>query len=418
MSIKTRDNELNYQKILSLTLSFMLFFSPIALFVNVLLIVIFWTNVSFDSMILYGLLFAMCLWSLGIVLKRIKLTTLLIPMFLLLAYVCSYTLYPETRQYMFTSFTDLVENKAYWLFIYSLPAFLFIRRIWNYEILLKYLLNFALVSLLCSFGTLVIYLSQDSQPGYMNFSYDLLLTTVLLLYGFFTKRKRHYLFGGIAGGGMMFFCGARGPMLCLMFAVILYVLFMSEKQSTKILATVGILAAALIILVFWEPVLTLLFNLAKSLGISSRILEKMVDGTLTDDSGRGTVRSELVPVLNILGHGLYGDRVVTGGRYAHNLFLELAIQFGLLMGTFLIVFLLLLLFSGMFTKDREKRLLFLAFFCSSFIKLMMSSSYLSKEPAFYCMLGICVSCYFTDDKKPEARKKSSHFTPLADKKRR
>lgn len=396
----------------------MLFFSPITVFINILLIVIFWKTISVDSLILYSILIVMCIWSLTVVLKRVKLTTILLPLSLLLAYIISYALYPESRAYMFTSWDDLVGNPIYWFFLCSLPAFLFIRRIWNYDLLMKYLLNFALIATLCSFGTLVIYLSQDAQPGYMSFSYDLLFSAVMLLYGFFTKKKKRYLFGAIGAAAMMFFCGARGPMLCLLSALVLYILFMSQNQSSRILGAFCIIFITVVLLIFWDPVLNMFLDAAEALGIDSRILNKMVDGTLADDSGRSTVHDELVPMLNFLGYGLYGDRNITGGRYAHNMILELAIQYGLLVGSILIILLALLLIFGFFTKDREKRLLFLAFFCTGFVKLMMSSSYLSKEPALFCMLGICFSCYFRDDNKPVEKSKNRRLLPTIRLKRR
>lgn len=396
----------------------MLFFSPITVFINILLIVIFWKTISVDSLILYSILIVMCIWSLTIVLKRVKLTTILLPLSLLLAYIVSYALYPESRAYMFTSWDDLVGNPVYWFFLCSLPAFLFIRRIWNYDLLMKYLLNFALIATLCSFGTLVIYLSQDAQPGYMSFSYDLLFSAVMLLYGFFTKKKKRYLFGAIGAAAMMFFCGARGPMVCLLASLVLYILFMSQNQSSRLLSTLGILFIAVVLLIFWDPILNLFLNAAEAIGIDSRMLNKMIDGTLADDSGRSVVRDEFISRMNFLGYGLYGDRVLSGGRHPHNLYLELALQYGLLLGSVLVILLSLLLLFGFFTKDREKRLLFLAFFCTSFVKLMMSSSYLSKEPALYSMLGLCFSCYFRDDKKPLEKDRSRRLLPVIKFKRR
>lgn len=400
MAIQMKDRETTTQKILSLTLGAMLFFSPITLFVNVSLIYLFWAQISFDSLILYGAQLIMIVVALGIVLKRMKLNTMLFPLFMFLAFVVSAGIHPETKEYMFTSWGDIINNKIYWFFIYALPAFLFIRRIWDYDRLFRYMLNFAIVALLCSLGTLFVYLQLELQPGYMSFSYDLLLPTIVLLFGYFTKRKVVYLVGGLLGGITMFFCGARGPVLCLIAATVLYILFLSEKQSSKVLVILITMIVVVSVLVFWDPIMQLLYRFSDAIGINSRILEKIADGTLADDSGRSDVHAELQQQLNILGHGLYGDRVITGGRYAHNLFLELMVEFGLLIGSCLSMLMIVMLFHGFFTKDREKRLLFIAFFSASFIKLMMSSSYLSKEPAFYAMLGICVSCLIKDDTKP------------------
>ena len=412
MPIKKKDIELKNQKIVSLTISVLLFFSPFALFVNLITVLIFRKFVSFDSVILYSILLFFLLWSLTISFRRIKLTTIGIPAFLLLAYFISYAVYPELRVYMFTSWMDLSGNNTYWLFINALPAFLLIRQIWNYEILMKYLRGFSIATVLASLGTLIIYLSLDEQPAYMYFSYDMLLAVILLLFSFFQGKKTIILLMAILGAGQMFFCGARGPMLCVGLAIVLYVLFLTDKPTAKILT---ILFAALFLLlafVFWEPLLNVLANISESLGIESRMIEKMRDGTLADSSGRDSVRSELTPYLSLWGRGIYGDRGLTEGRHAHNFFLEVMVHYGLIIGSVICIFIVFLLLAGFFTKDREKKLLFIAFFCSGIVKLMMSSSYVLKEPAFYAMLGICVSCYYKDDVVPKETKERPKIIPV------
>lgn len=401
MTIQQKDREITNQKILSFTLCIMLFFSPIIQFVNIFLIFLFWIQISVDSLILYGFQLIMTVISLGIVIKRMKLSTMLLPLFFLLSFVISAAFHPETRQYMFTSWGDFVGNKVYWMFIYALPAFVIIRRIWDYDRLFRYMLAFSIPSMLCSLGVLILYLIKDDQPGYMSFSYDLLPAVVVLLFGFFTKRKALYLIGSIVGFVIMFFCGARGPMLCIFVAIVMYIVFMTEKNSSKILIVMISAIGLVLLFVFWDPIFQVLCNVSESLGLSSRMLEKIADGSLVDDSGRSTVRSELLPHLSILGHGLYGDRVLANGRYAHSIFLEILVEYGLFFGPVILLFLVFLLVTGLFTKDRGKRLLFIFFFSAGFVRLLISGSYLSKEPAFYAMIGICFSALFKDDVKPK-----------------
>ena len=411
MPVKKNDMELKNQHIISLTASMLLFFSPIALFVNVMCVLVFGRFVSFDSMILYGVLLVFLLWSLALSLRRIKLTTIGIPLFLFLAYFVTYAVHPELRKYMFSSWMDLAENNAYWLFLNSLPAFLMIRQIWNYEILMKYLKGFSIAAILASFGTLLGYLSLNNQPAYMYFSYDLMLSVVFVYFFIFQKKKFIFLLMAILGSGMMFFCGARGPLLCVVVAIVLYVLLLTEKSTVKLLTILITVLLVLLVAVFWQPLLTLLANVAEGMGIESRMIEKMREGTLSDDSGRSFVRADLTPHLNLWGHGVYGDRGLTGGRHAHNLFLELMVQYGLIIGSVICIVVVFLALAGFFTKDREKKLLFLAFFCGGIVKLMLSSSYLLKEPALYAMLGICVSCYYKDDLIPKEANERPRIIP-------
>ena len=417
MPVKNRDGEIRNQHIIALTTAMLLYFPPISLFVNLICLLIFRRFVSFDSIVLYSILLFFVIWSLCISLEKIKLTTIAIPAFMLLAFFISYAVHIDLRIYMFTDWLDLAGNKTYWLFINSLPALLLIRRIWNYEILFKYLRIFSLISIAASIGTFIVYLSVNSQPGYMSFSYDLLMSVIWMWFAFFKGKRFLALFGAIVGSLLMFFCGARGPILCLVVAIVLYVLFMTDEQTVKVLLILATVFAVLLVLAFWEPLLNLLSQVAESIGVESRIVEKMRDGTLTDDSGRGEVRDQLLSQLRLFGYGLYGDRGITEGRYAHNFFLEIMVQYGLLVGSAIVIYIVILILAGFFTKDRDKKILFIAFFSASVIKLMMSSSYLSKEPALYSMFGICISCYFKDDIVPKEAKQRMRVVPAIELKR-
>ena len=64
MTIQQKDREITNQKILSFNLCIMLFFSPIIQFVNIFLIFLFWSQISVDSLILYGFQLIMTVISL------------------------------------------------------------------------------------------------------------------------------------------------------------------------------------------------------------------------------------------------------------------------------------------------------------------------------------------------------------------
>lgn len=392
-----KKNELHDQRILSATLCILFCYAPISLCLNMLVIFTFRRRTSIDTALLFIILVAFLAWSLFISLRKIKFVDLIIPYGLLLAYIITYVFYPDNRVFMFTSWIDVTSNPFYSLFLNALPAYIIMRRIWAYDILLRYMRRFALAVVACSVCTLLIYLSIGRQPGYMRFSYDLLLSTIILLYAFFTERNAIFMIGGAIGGILIFFCGARGPFLCLLCALLLYALFATKKRSARIITLLVFLLSAIVIIVAWDLIFNFLKNIAELMGVSSRIIEKIEAGILTDDSGRGELRTTLLANLSIFGSGLYGDIVINEGSYAHNFFLELLVHYGLLLGPILIIAVLALLKKGLFVKDPTRRLLVFALFCCTIIKLLLSSSYLSREPTLYALLGLCVSCTLNDE---------------------
>ena len=111
------------------------------------------------------------------------------------------------------------------------------------------------------------------------------------------------------------------------------------------------------------------------------------------DSGRLEIQKELIRQIKInpFGYGLGGDRVFTGW-YAHNIFLELIVQFGIFIGGFLCVFLVYIVISSLRKARAEMQILsiLLLFICTGLIKLLISGSYLI-EPYFFLLLGFAIS---------------------------
>ena len=79
-----------------------------------------------------------------------------------------------------------------------------------------------------------------------------------------------------------------------------------------------------------------------------------------------------------LGVGACGDRVVTVSHdYAHNIILELCVEYGVIIGGLIYLFLLYIGFRMLFKcKDRAWRALFLPFYVFSMVELFFSGTFL------------------------------------------
>ena len=379
------------QTILIVTVCTMICFSPIVHFINQLCRTIFGTGVTLDTLICYLALAILLLASLKQLHYQIKPDALFILVLFALAFGLTYSFVDANQRYMFTEWTDFAGNPAYLLFVFSLPAYVFMRYITDYERMFEVCRYFSLAAVFCSFGSFLLMILRNVQPEYMSFSYNLLFGTIFSTVYFFEKKKVLSLIAAIVGVLLIFLAGARGPLACYIFSLVICFLLSKISVSKKICLALLFITLGLICMVLWEEILLGLQGIVEALGISSRTVDLLLSGEISNTSGRGEIQQMIIEGFTLFGRGLYGDRVVGENHYAHNLIIELISQWGYLMGTLIVAVLGVLIFKGFRTKNTNLRLLIFAFFSSSVIKLMFSESYLAHNAVFFVMIAACVN---------------------------
>ena len=109
-------------------------------------------------------------------------------------------------------------------------------------------------------------------------------------------------------------------------------------------------------------------------------------------SGRENIYQLIIKAITdnpVLGIGIAGDRLLIGG-YAHNLLLEVLVDFGLIIGSILIVTLLLLIAKNLLTKDSERYNMIIIWISLGLVPLIVSGSYLTNTN-FWILLGLMAS---------------------------
>ena len=109
------------------------------------------------------------------------------------------------------------------------------------------------------------------------------------------------------------------------------------------------------------------------------------------------IRQELFSNASFLGYGVYGDRVLLEGTidsYAHNLFLEWIIEYGLLFGGLMTLGYGWLVGRSVFLAKNVYYSFFIVFLPTGLIQLLLSGSYLQQHPAFYIFLGLLIRMNF------------------------
>ncbi len=392
----------------------MICFAPIVHFVNQLCRLIFGAGFALDTLVCYAVLAGMLLASLKQLHFQIKIDVLIIVIGFAVAYALSYTFTESNKDFMFTRWDDIASNPVYLLFIYSLPAYIFMRYVTDYDRMYEICQRFSVIVVFCSLGSFFLMFLRDTQPEYMSFSYNLVFATIFSFIYYFEKKKVLSLITAIVGGLMIFFIGARGPLVCTLFCMIGYLLISKASVGKKTLLVCGLLTGGVIVLVLWQQILLTMKDSVDAIGIKSRTIELLLEGDFSNNSGRGDIQQKIVEEFTLFGRGLYGDRTVGENHYAHNLVIELISQWGLLFGTVIVATLGVLFFKGFRTKNNTLRLLILALFSSSVVKLMFSGSYLAHNAGFFVLIAACINSMEEEDALPadankELPKKKSKY---------
>ena len=130
-------------------------------------------------------------------------------------------------------------------------------------------------------------------------------------------------------------------------------------------------------------------NFLQKFGFKSRTLTLMLHST-DFSTGRTALYSKTLKAISekpFLGYGLAGDRVILGGTYPHNFFLEVIAQFGVIFGFLFSVLIIVLCIVGFFANKPVVRDLTAIFFSIGFIHLLLSGSYLTSAN-FWLLIAI------------------------------
>lgn len=286
-----------------------------------------------------------------------------------------------------------------------LPYFLLGRVIRDFDILYKYLKYSLIAAALLGAGCyLILYISgQVIIEDDMAFAYFYLPSTIFLMFEFFRHFSMKNLILFLISLATLLMTGTRGPIVCLLAAMILYFIWYERSKPKKII--LFFIVCLIVFFVISGLFYDLLYQLdiyLQNIGINNRIITKILNNELLDSSGRDIIQDRVISAIKsnfFFGTGIMGDRVAAGGSYAHNIVLELLCQYGLIFGSAL-----LLAIIGLLTKtfrrcdSQYKKLLFMILVCSGFVKLLFSSSYI-EDSSFAMLIGVSFNIIHTYDLK-------------------
>ena len=328
--------------------------------------------------------------SFTIFLKKLRFWDILFVLALGLYHQLGISLHPQTAQYA-------IENAD--LFLWTcLPMYLVGRTMDGKTspvifVALSYLALFMQILFLYVLGV------EENEYGdieLMSTAYGFLPFVLFLIWYAFERKGLWNTAIALLSVFLLLSMGTRGPVMCMVVFVALYlIVFRQMHIAYKVL----LCACAIILNSFMSEIMLLLSIVTKSLGLSTRVFDSFMQGqvvNLQESSGRDILWGEswdyIMSHNRFWGDGFYTERLANSqGWYSHNLEIDLLCDFGLIGGTIIFAILLWLMYKSVRNTWHTKGvIIFLVFFCSSFMYLQFSSTFLQAS-VFWLFLGICVT---------------------------
>ncbi|HBC30503.1 MAG TPA: hypothetical protein DC024_04560 [Clostridiales bacterium] len=336
---------------------------------------------------IYIIVFFYILWD-ALKNKRITEPLLLTILFIILM-SASYFINHEIRPLMSETILMFVSR--------LMPAYYITRYVNNWDSFLEKIDRLKWLAVL--YSLVIIIFPNEISGHYMTLSYNLLIPVIVMLNVAIYKKKFSSYFGACICLYTMFFYGARGPIMCVIFSMIILVIisYRNLKTGNRLLLLFG--SIFLVSLFFYTDIAAWVYRIKPN----SRTVQLLYKNSLFQTAARdiywkNSIRELINSPLKI--RGFLGDRTyfssvfnqsIITGIYAHNFIIELFLQFGILIGGLLLVGLILTSFkafkNALYTKEKEKKAGFATFFGPIFIFSMISGSYLSHYQ-LWLMFGV------------------------------
>lgn len=400
------------QRLYCFAIGLLLSFMPFTLLFNGLCNEYIYKGFIYDTFLCYGLVWLVVGFSICKCFTNLRFDMWVFIALFGSVWAYTYMCMPINRYFMYQSYMDVAGNPLYQLYMYAFPGYILIRCINDYTLLENTLRKFSVATV---WASIILFLFNfyvhETQIGYMVFSYNMLPHITFLALGNSEKHTRRHRLLGYIGLVFVLILGCRGALVGFFVSFLCKLFFEQKATLTKIVQFVTICILLVVTVFFFESIVSWLVEFANFLGFDSRTLTYLQQGRFFEDSGREAMQRHIFSELTWTGHGMYGDRLTDKyfGSYAHNVIIEFLNNFGYVGGSILSVMLIYFVLKGLFIDNSQVRLLVIIFLASGFVKLLFSSSYLSQEPSFYILLGLCASKLQKNKTTNEVAKNEKNF---------
>lgn len=386
------------------------------LLINVNAIVNSWFGATvLDTLIYYGVMAILCIASAIFILcnfRTIKRDVFIVVGGMAIFYIWSAVFVPELRPVMMYRYSNFFSNPTYCLLV-CLFIYVLVRQIDKFSVLFKYSLRVSYILIaMCWIEFFSLFTGYPAVAAYLDYSETLLISSSVAYYYCLMKKNNWQFVLLILNIVPMYLIGARGSVLLYMVLPLVCLIFDRQKKNV-----VRNLLAFVTFAIFVSVVTLNVFDIGdviqyklKFVNITSRTLTMAQNNQILDPNSRSELWMmglEALPENIVLGQGLFGDRVVTYNTgltrypymYVHNLFIELMVQFGVILGIVLSLIIIYIFFKSLFlSRNSFERTIVMFLLPAGVGNLMFSFSY-TLHRSFWLVLAIAVGVVFAKKKE-------------------
>jgi hypothetical protein len=346
-----------------------------------------------DNAISFAIVFIPSILAIVFNIGKISFKVLLFYMSITILFCLYYIITPFNQSVLFSIYITFIIN--------TFAIILFITMAENRIDLIIKAVRFSGIICFIAYFNYTLFLESFANGifSYMSFSYDIMPAAIICTYFGLTRKSYIEIIMGIICITEIIIFGARGTVVAYALFLILLILFGFKKINWLIVAMVSILSTASYLFLSNK---ILIYNFISFLNINyhikSRTLDQILTNKITDDSGRSIIQQPLLDALYnnwFTGLGIGSDRGITGG-YAHNVFIEILIDFGVIFGSAIFIYLGYILYKMLIKcKDPSWKGIFIIFASMAFGELLFSSSFWFDSNFFVAFLiaFICFSAH-------------------------
>ncbi len=361
---------------------------------------------SIDTLICLGTLVLFGIASLKYILSNLRIEDFVFFSVYIILFCLSYIFFPSTNVY--------VHKLAGKIFTSTLVPYIIVKGITDTDKFDKYFDYVSRAAILSSVLLISLkHMSDTLSSDEMNMAYSFILPVVYMFYRWLENKKEWWRVLFFATGiVVLFIAGTRGPFLCIIVFLFVYILINSNNMSTIFVSAAAFCS---FLALYYSGIIARWFESIKFVfiekGIPTRIIDMFLASELADDSSRLVLYEKVwnsIVRSPLYGNGLLGDRVATegfnkygNGTYAHNIILELLCHFGIFGGVALILFVAWIFVKGYrCTETQKEKGMLIVFVSVSLAHLLVSSSYLYSMH-FFLSIGYAVVLIQKKNKKNE-----------------
>ncbi len=321
---------------------------------------------------------------------KVGLTEIGVVAFMTTAIVFSCLIYPENTEY-------ITDSNNFWNTIFPcLRWFIVGLAILPDKDLMDLLGIVSCFAIIIETAFLVVYMIPRGLVGHddMNRAYQILPNAMLAFNYAFNNKKKLVWIISLSSIFYLLSLGTRGPLLLLIAYVFIKTLIVFSKNRRKfglLLGAVCVVGAILLIPGVFDGVLKIVGSVFETLGLSTRIVDFLSEGTVLSYAAGRDELSEIalqkIAERPFLGYGVYGEWPWFYWN-VHNLYLELFIHYGVILGSAILLWVLKLVFGAYKTKNVYSKDMILMFIFFVFLRGFFGGSYLMYGTFF--LLGLCI----------------------------